>query len=416
MAKRRTYSEPEIYSKKRYNQKTLIREREYGFYWYSWIWHLARPVLIFLCAMVVVVGLAANGWFYVYDHMLKPVNPQDSDTVTFKIAQGDSISTIASNLVEQHLLRSETLFKYSIMFNGLTSLIHYGDYQISPNMDANQIISLLTSGSDTAERTITIIPGWTVTDIAAYFVKIGALPNANEFLQLCNDSLTFKNYYTIQQAAENRGLAGRKYVLEGYLAPDTYRVFTNASAESLIHTLMDQTDVVINTVFNADDSAGKYQTTLTQDQTIILASMIEKEAKAKGDFAKVSAVFHNRLAAGMRLESDPTVKYVLGVQNYILTPEQLATDSPYNTYVVAGLPVGPICNPSQAAIEAALYPDLTYIDEKYLYFCSKGPEASDLQFSKTLAEHNAAVAQYRPLWEAYDAKLAANATPAPSAP
>jgi len=197
MAKRRTYSEPEIYSKKRYNQKTLIREREYGFYWYSWIWHLARPVLIFLCAMVVVVGLAANGWFYVYDHMLKPVNPQDSDTVTFKIAQGDSISTIASNLVEQHLLRSETLFKYSIMFNGLTSLIHYGDYQISPNMDANQIISLLTSGSDTAERTITIIPGWTVTDIAAYFVKIGALPNANEFLQLCNDSLTFKNYYTI---------------------------------------------------------------------------------------------------------------------------------------------------------------------------------------------------------------------------
>ena len=90
-----------------------------------------------------------------------------------------------------------------------------------------------------------------------------------------------------------------------------------------------------------------YVSPLTMDQTLILASMIEKEAGNQEDFAKVSAVFHNRLNAGMRLESDPTVKYTLGVDTFTLTNEQLATQSAYNTYQISGLPVGPICNPSQ---------------------------------------------------------------------
>ena len=130
---------------------------------------------------------------------------------------------------------------------------------------------------------------------------------------------------------------------------------------------------------------------MTMDQVLTLASMIEKEAK-KADFAKVSAVFHNRLDQGMLLQSDPTVHYVTGERRMALRQSDLAVDSPYNTYKVSGLPVGPICNPSPEAINAALYPDESYVAEKYLYFCSKDPNTGELYFSKTLEEHNVVVA------------------------
>ena len=140
---------------------------------------------------------------------------------------------------------------------------------------------------------------------------------------------------------------------------------------------------------------------MTMDQTLTLASMIEKEAK-KADFAKVSAVFHNRLNSGMKLQSDPTIHYVTGQRRMALRSSDLQVDSPYNTYIVSGLPLGPICNPSPEAIYAALYPDESYVAEKYLYFCSKDPNTGELYFSKTLEEHNQAVSIYSPLWQAYD--------------
>lgn len=140
---------------------------------------------------------------------------------------------------------------------------------------------------------------------------------------------------------------------------------------------------------------------MTMDEVFTLASMIEKEAKT-ADFAKVSAVFHNRLKKGMTLGSDVTVKYVSGSEKMVLSGSDLSVESPYNTYTRKGLPVGPICNPSMDAVVAALYPDEQYLAQKYLYFCSKDPNSGELYFSKTQEEHDAAVAMYRPLWEEYD--------------
>ena len=142
------------------------------------------------------------------------------------------------------------------------------------------------------------------------------------------------------------------------------------------------------------------------DEVMTLASMIEKEAKT-ADFKKVSAIFHNRLNTGMTLGSDVTIKYVTGTNRMSLNSEDLKVNSRYNTYTYAGLPIGPICNPSKAAIEAALYPDESFVAEKYLYFCSKDPDTGELYFSKTLAEHEAAVKIYAPLWQAYDEKTGA---------
>ncbi len=135
--------------------------------------------------------------------------------------------------------------------------------------------------------------------------------------------------------------------------------------------------------------------------------MIEKEAGNTDAYARVSAVFTNRLNAGMRLESDPTATYLLGVNKLALSSEETSAVNNYNTYVIDGLPIGPICNPSAAAMEAALYPDVEYVDEGYLYFCATEPTSGELVFAKTLEEHEANVARYRPLWEAYDRQVAA---------
>ena len=313
------------------------------------------------------------------------------------------------------------MFRYLVQFTGVTDKISYGTFDLSPSMDVNAIIAELSSGSQNAERTITIIPGWTVEDIADYLYAEGAIQSREEFLNLCRDAAPFAEMsYPIKLAQDMGTLPGRKYQLEGYLAPDTYRVFRNASAQEIIRTLVEQTNTVIDEVYYADTiqyevdpETGEYREVeryrndnLTLDEIIILASMIEKEAASTEDYARVSAVFTNRMNAGMRLESDPTATYLLGVDKLALSSEETSAVNNYNTYVIDGLPVGPICNPSAAAMEAALYPDVEYVNEGYLYFCAKEPTSGELAFAKTLEEHQANVARYRPLWEEYDRQRA----------
>ncbi len=398
-----------VVSRKFYNQKTLHKEREYGFYWYSWLWKIIRPVLIFAISAIITLGIFINGWYIVYDNFLKPMDPDNKATVPFVIEKGNTVTKIARNLSEQGLLRNQGIFKYLVMFRGVTSDIQYGTYQISPSMSVSEIVDIISSGTSSVERTIRIIPGWTVEDIAQYFLSIGALTDVDEFYRLCNSVDYFAaNSHQVAQAIASGTTSSRKYLLEGYLAPDTYRVFANASAESLLRTLLGQTEIVMDELYASieagSDSEEELPVSLTQDQIIILASMIEKEAVTDEDRGKVSAVFYNRLAAGMKLESDPTVKYMTGSTSFILSSKEMSLATPYNTYIVTGLPAGPICNPSPAALEAALHPNKSYIEQQYLYFCSTDPKTGKLQFSQTLEEHNAAVATYWPLWEAYDAE------------
>ena len=413
---RRPFSRP-----MRYDQRTVREEREYGVYWYAWLWRVLRPVTVFFCAVLIVIGLVTMGWNSVYEAFLMPVDPENTQTVRFTIESGDSISEIGENLEEAQLLRNRTVFRYLVQFLGVTDKISYGTFDLSPSMDVNAIIDELSSGSQNAERTITIIPGWTVEDIADYLYEEGAIQSREEFLTLCRDAAPFAEMsYPIKLAQDLGTLSGRKYQLEGYLAPDTYRVFRNASAQQIVNTLVEQTNTVIDEVYYADTiqyevdpETGEYREVvryrnddLTLDEIIILASMIEKEAANTEDYARVSAVFTNRMNAGMRLESDPTATYLLGVDKLALSDEETSAVNNYNTYVIDGLPVGPICNPSAAAMEAALYPDVEYVDEGYLYFCAKEPTSGELAFARTLEEHEANVAKYRPLWEEYDRQRA----------
>ena len=373
-------------------------ERRYGFFWYDWIWRILRPLLVFAASFVIVCGLIYTGYLKLDSMFFAPVDEQDTQLVAFEVASGSSLSTVSRDLEEAGLIHNHTVFKYMADFMGMGQKIQSGDYELSRSMSATQILDQLVSGDGKPLTTnITIIPGWTVEDVANYLVEQKILSSAEEFLSLCRTGESYSGYYFIEDILEEDDASSRKYALEGYLSPNTYEIYTNSSADTIIKRLLSQTEA--SYLLTYDERAQELG--LTMDEVFTLASMIEKEAKTS-DFAKVSAVFHNRLKLDMTLDSDVTVKYASGSQKMYLNSEDLSIDSPYNTYQNKGLPVGPVCNPSMDAIVAALYPDEQYMAQKYLYFCSTDPDSGALHFSKTLEEHQAAAAMYQPLWEEYD--------------
>ncbi len=387
--------------KKRNDTYQSVRdEREYGPYWYNALWRIIRPVLVLAGSVLVVIGIISTAWNAVYDAYLAPPDTANHTPIAFQVESGQSLTRVANNLEANGLIRNRTVFKYYCDFAGLGQKIQAGSYQLTPSMTMSQIAEQLTMGDgNPIVRNITLIPGWTIEEFAAKLVEDGVLPDSAEFLELCRRGAAFADYYYIADVLTTRNVAQRKYVLEGYLAPDTYEVYVTATAEDILRKLLSQTDHVYPVEFqNRAEELG-----MTMDEVITLASLIQKEAK-DSDFAKTSAVFHNRLKKGMKLQSDVTIHYVTGLRKMSLTNSDLALNSPYNTYQVSGLPLGPICNPSEAAIRAALYPDETYVAENYLYFCAKDPESGELHFSRTLQEHEQAVKLYAPLWREYDAE------------
>ena len=360
-------------SKRYYTYRSNHREREYGFFWYSGVWRVLRPVLIGLTSLILVVGLVWSALTSLYNRYAAPVSPEDDVPVAFDVTSGTSLTRVSANLEEAGLIHSGTVFKYYCDFAGLGQKIQTGHYELSKTMSMQEIAERLTLGDGIPlVRMITWIPGWSVEDFAAYLVERGVLDSPDRFLALCRTGTD-------------------------YLAPDTYEVYTSATEEDILRKLLSQTD----RLYTEENLAAAAEAGLTMDQAIILASLIEKEA-GSGDFAKVSAVFHNRLKAGMPLQSDVTIHYITGVRKMALTDSDTAVSSPYNTYRNKGLPPGPICSPPTAAVQAALHPDPAYVAENYLYFCAREPGSGQLAFSRTLAEHEQAVSLYRQRWIEYD--------------
>ena len=380
------------------SERELREERRYGFFWYDWIWRMLRPVLVFVTSFVIVCGVAYSSLKTLSDSFFAPMDSEDTALVEFEVASGSSLSSVARKLEAAGLIQNHTVFKYMADFMGMGQKIQSGDYDLSRSMSSMQILDRLVAGDGKPLTTkITIIPGWTVEDIAAYLVEKDILSNEEEFLSLCRTGEAYTGYYFIEEMKKTTDAHERLYLLEGYLSPNTYEVYTNSSADTIIRRLLSQTEAAYQLAY--DERAREIG--MTMDEVFTLASMIEKEAKT-AEFAKVSAVFHNRLKQNMTLGSDVTIKYVSGSEKMSLSGTDLALDSPYNTYQHTGLPVGPICNPSMGAVVAALYPDEQFVAQKYLYFCSTDPDSGSLHFSRTLKEHEDAVAMYRPLWEEYD--------------
>ena len=356
---------------------------------------IARPTKIFAVSLCCVIVMIFAGVMFVNQKFLAPVDKNDTTLISVEIPRGSSVNTIARVLEEAGVLRSSTAFKLFVDLQDKSSKMKAGTYQFSKAMSLSEITEMLTTGS-TTENVLKVLlkEGGTAEELGNTLATLG-LSDASAFLNNIKDTSPYENYAFIDEIKDKT--AQRKVPLEGYLFPDTYLVYRDADTQTIINKFLQR----FQQIYTPEYEARASELNMTTDEVITLASMIQMEAKTN-DFKKVSAVFHNRLKANMKLGSDVTVQYALGKKKLNLTSEDTAVDSPYNTYKYAGLPVGPICNPGKDAIEAALWPDEDFVNQNILYFCLADPKTNELVYAKTLEEHNQNVEKYRPLWEAYD--------------
>lgn len=275
-------------------------------------WRYLRPLAVGLLSLLLVgVGISL-GVRYVLSHFIFPVDAEDNTPIEVVIPKGSSASKIASLLYnargqdEPGLIVSTASFKVYVDFVGKANALKAGTYVLSRNMSISEIVEILCQGNE-ARTTLrfTIPEGYTVENIAAVLKEGGVLESNDTFLSLCREGSLYGSYSFIDELEED---PGRRYMLEGYLFPDTYEVYQGVSCDEILSKMLSR----FNEIFTEAYRARARELGMSVDQVVTLASIIEKEAAAEGDFARVSAVFHNRLKRDMALESCATLSYVLG--------------------------------------------------------------------------------------------------------
>ena len=285
--------------------------------------------------------------------------PLEENSATRKIVNipsGTNAEEIVNALGNNEIIRKNNYtFRILIKLMKLEDQLKYGEYDLSPSMNMLQILDKLVKGEVIVYK-VTIPEGYTSIKIAE-LLETKEITNKEAFLELIED---------------------KEKSPEGYLFPETYEVPKKYGAENMIKVMLSNFNRVAteNNFTEKSEEIG-----FSLDEIIILASIIEKEAKFNDEKNKVSSVFHNRLKTGMKLQSCATIQYILGTPKEKLDENDLKINSPYNTYLYKGLPPGPICNPGLDSIMAALEPE----EEDYLYFVL-GENGRHI-FSKTYQEH-----------------------------
>ncbi|MBR0424846.1 MAG: endolytic transglycosylase MltG [Clostridia bacterium] len=362
-------------------------------------WRYARPVAVWAASIAIVLIVVSLSVNFIVSHYVSAVDPDDNTPYEITIPQSASASSIARILYtacgedQKGLIVSTASFKIYVDFVGKANSLKAGTYILSKNMSIKEIVNILAEGNATRSfKRVTIPEGYTVDQIAQTLALEQIISDAAAFQTLCRTTESFEKYpFLIDLPSESE----RMYALEGYLFPDTYEFYVDSSPEEVVDRMLTRYyEIYIGEFVDRAEEIG-----LTRDQVMILASIIEREARNPDDFSKVSAVFHNRLQDGMKLESCATLSYATHTNRLYFSAEEIQTVSPYNTYLNDGLPVGAVCNPGLAAIRAALYPNEEYISEHYLFFCNANPkETSSLLFSKTYEEHQENVEKYKIYW------------------
>jgi UPF0755 protein len=359
-----------------------------------------RKAIIFLIALVIVSITVVWCVSYVNNNFIKPVDVNDATDYEVEIVSNSSLNSIAETLYEQGIIQNATAFKLFVDLSDNTSQLKAGKHVFKKSMSMQEVMNeLLTGKAAIGEVTITIQEDWDILRLADYLVNDKGFDFTEEEFFKAATVENFTQYPFLLDISEERknGDVGVSS-LEGYLFPETYFVYENATPEEIIKRLLGQFEKEYNDLY----SARAEELGMTTDQVITLASVIQKEARVESEFSKISAVFHNRLADHMALESCATVQYVLEdtESKWSLTSEEMATESPYNTYLYAGLPAGPICSPGTDAIKAALYPYEEYMGSPaYKYFVLMDPDKGTHSFNYSYDNHLRDKAKYEKLWK-----------------
>ena len=331
-----------------------------------------KKTLLFIgIALLIVIGIAAGLLYELKTFASTPANKSTPEPVIVNVAQGQTLNTTAAILLRKSLIKNADKFVMIARLKGYDKRLKAGEYLLSAAMTPLQLLDIMVKGTVKLYK-LTIPEGYNLFQIAE-LVEASNLGTKTDFIQAATDA----------GRVRQNGLEGKTF--EGYLFPDTYFFPKKASIDSMIAAMVKR----FWSIFTPDWQARAKELGLTVHQVVTLASIIEKETGAAFERPIISSVFHNRLNKKMRLESDPTVIY--GIENFDgnLTRKHLTTSTPYNTYKIRGLPIGPIANPGSASLQAALYPDKT----KYIYFVSR--KDTTHQFSTNLKQHNQAVKEYQ---------------------
>jgi UPF0755 protein len=296
--------------------------------------------------------------FFSYNNFLKSPVSRESKAIEFRVAKGESSNRVIDKLYEKRLIKSKLFAKVYFKLSKTDKGIRYGVYDFNTSMTPVDIFNKLQKGElDPNVVAVTIPEGYTVKQIAERLHKAEVIKDVDSFLDEAQTG-SF-NYDFIKKIPSNRPSR-----LEGYLFPDTYEFKKGMSDKDIINKMLDR----FNSIYSSMISPGIDNLDVTPDQLMIMASLVEKEAKVQSDRPVIAGVFYNRLKINMKLQSCATVQYILGEPKEVLLYKDLEIESPYNTYKYAGLPIGPIGSPGKSSIEAALNP----ANVDYIYFVAKG--------------------------------------------
>jgi UPF0755 protein len=322
------------------------------------------PILMLTIALA--LFLTASFLSYVKS----PVDLNDTP-VTIDIPKGASFAATVSILSDSGLIKHKTLFTVFARLKNAQNRIRAGEYELSTSMSPAHILDKMIRG-EVVEYPVMIPEGFDLRRIVDRLAE-DKLINKEAFLKLASDPLFLSSL----------GIGARS--LEGYLFPDSYTFTQKMGEKEIIRIMVHRFNEKVTPAMER----RAQEIGLSKEQLITLASLIEKEARLKGERPLISAVFHNRLQRGMKLQCDPTAVYGLSGFEGSIKRTHLRRKSPYNTYVVHGLPPGPIASPGLESMMAALYP--ASVD--YLYFVSKNDGSH--HFSTDLRSHNKAVSRYQ---------------------
>ena len=325
-----------------------------------------KRIVVLLVAGTIVVVLAGLA----YLKYLATPSGRD-EWVRIELEKGVGTADVARRLSSHGLLDHPQAFIFYARVTGKDRKIQAGSYLLSGSMSPMEILDRLVKG-----QVVTVdftVPEGTIMRNIASIVQTAAGVDSAQFMYYC----------TSDSFAQSLGVSAAD--LEGYLFPDTYTITWGARPDRVAAMM-----VARLTALFSDMEWDEELTRLSRHEILTLASIVEKEAQVPEERPLISAVYLNRLRLGMKLDADPTVAYALGGTTRRITYDDLKTPSPYNTYLKAGLPPGPICSPGLGCIKAVIHPDRGC---QALYFVAAGDGTH--VFSRTYAEHLRAVRRYR---------------------